>query len=84
MYRRPKRHYNRSVYRSFVLVLQFGINMLVPICIMSAVGIFLDKKLGTSYLMVLFFFIGAIAGGQNVYRMAKQIYQSEDKSDENK
>lgn len=84
MYRKSKRPYNRSVYRSFVLIMQFGINMLVPICMMSALGIFLDKKLGTSYFMVLFFFLGAIAGGQNIYRMAKQIYHAEDKSDENK
>lgn len=78
MYRKNKGHYGKSVYRAFVLVMQFGINMLVPICMMSALGIFLDKKLGTSFLMILFFFIGAIAGGQNVYRMAKHVYQAEE------
>lgn len=78
MYRKNKGHYSKSVYRAFVLVMQFGINMLVPICMMSALGIFLDKKLGTSFLMILFFFIGAIAGGQNVYRMAKHVYQAEE------
>ena len=77
MYRKFKRRYGKSVYRSFALVMQFGINMLVPICMMSALGIFLDEKLGTSFFMILLFFVGAIAGGQNVYRMAKRDYQSD-------
>ncbi len=68
--------YDKSVYNSLVLIMQFGINMLVPICMMSALGIFLDRKLGTSYLMVLLFFVGALAGGQNIYRMAKRIYDA--------
>lgn len=69
--------YDKSVYRSFALVMQFGINMLVPICLLSALGIFLDQKFGTSYIMVILFFVGAIAGGQNVFRMAKNIYNDE-------
>lgn len=69
-----KGRYDKSVYRSFALVMQFGLNMLVPICMMSALGIYLDQKFGTSYIMVILFFVGAIAGGQNVYRMAKHIY----------
>ena len=75
---RKKNRYDRSVYRSFVLIMQFGINMLVPICMMSALGIFLDKQFGTSFIMVILFFVGAIAGGQNVYRMAKGIYEDDD------
>ncbi len=74
MARKRNKGYDKSVYRSLVLVTQFGINMLVPICIMSALGIYLDKKSGASFWMVLFFFLGAIAGGQNVFRLAKKIY----------
>ena len=76
MSRKRKRPYDKSVYRSLALVTQFGIGMLVPICMMSALGIWLDKKLGTSFLMILFFFMGAVAGGQNVYRVAKKIYST--------
>lgn len=71
---KKKKGYDRSVYRSIALVMQFGLNMLVPICMMSALGVFLDQKLGTSYIMVIFFFAGAAAGGQNIFRMAKKIY----------
>ena len=71
---RPKKNYDRSVSQSFTMVLQFGINMLVPICLMSALGIYQDQRLGTSYWMVILFFVGAIAGGQNVFRLARRIY----------
>lgn len=76
MSRKRTKHYDKSVYRSFALITQFGIYMLVPICMMSVLGIYLDEKLGTSFLMILFFFIGAAAGGQNVYRLAKKTYST--------
>lgn len=80
MARKRKKHYDTSVYRSLTLITQFGINMLVPICMLSALGIYLDKRLNTSFMVILLFFVGAIAGGQNVYRMAKRIYGNPEKS----
>lgn len=71
---RRKKKDNKSVYRSLAMITQFGINMLVPICIMSLLGIWLDRRFDTSFWMILLFFVGAVAGGQNIYRMAKQIY----------
>lgn len=70
-----RKSYDKSVFRSLALVTQFGINMLVPICLMTALGMFLDDKLGTCWLVILFFVMGAAAGGQNVYRMARQVYE---------
>lgn len=52
---------------------QFGINMLVPVLLCSFLGSFLDKKLGTSYLVIFLFFVGAAAGFRNVYRLARRI-----------
>lgn len=74
---RHKRHYDKSVYRSLAMVTQFGFNMLVPIFMMSALGFYLDRRFGTSFWMIILFFVGAIAGGQNIYRMAKKIYDSD-------
>jgi len=68
--------YDRTVFQSMAMILQFGINMIVPIVMMTALGIWLDRKFGTWYLTILFFFIGALAGGQNIYRMAKQIFKT--------
>lgn len=70
---------DNSVAQALAMVMQFGINMLVPICFMSAVGIWLDRKFGTSFWMILLFIVGAVAGGQNVYRMARQVYGGDKK-----
>lgn len=66
--------YDRTVFQSMTMILQFGINMIVPITMMTVLGIWLDRKFDTAYFTIIFFFIGAIAGGQNIYRMAKKIF----------
>ena len=66
--------YDKGVYRSLTQILQFGINMLVPIILCTFLGIYLDRILGTSFIVIILFFLGAIAGGRNVYIFAKQIY----------
>ena len=55
-------------------VFQFGINMLVPIFLCSFVGIFLDKLFNTSFIVIIFFFVGALAGFRNVFLFSKKIY----------
>lgn len=69
--------FNRSVYQALTMIGQFGINMLVPVFACSFLGIFLDKKLGTNFLVVVLFFVGAAAGGYNVYRFSRQIFDRE-------
>ena len=67
--------YDKSVYRSLILITQFGINMVVPIAMMTALGVYLDKHFELGWVTVVLFFVGALAGGQNVLRMAKRIYE---------
>lgn len=55
--------------------------MLVPIFLCSFLGIWLDRKLGTQYWMVILFFVGALAGFSSVYRMAKTIYTQKSEKD---
>lgn len=69
--------FNRSVYQALTMIGQFGINMLVPVFICSFLGIFLDRRLETDFLVVVFFFVGALAGGWNVFRFARRIYMSD-------
>ena len=64
---------NRIVFQSFAMIMQFGLNMIVPVCMMSALGIWLDRKLGTAFLTIVLFLVGAVAGGQNIYRTVKRI-----------
>ena len=69
--------YDRTVYRSLAMITQFGLNMLVPIGMMTAIGIYLDQKFETGWITILLFFLGAVAGGQNVYRMAKKVFSDD-------
>lgn len=64
---------SNNVVQSLTTLTQFTIYMLVPIFLCSFVGIFIDRKFGTSYWMVILFFVGALAGFRNVYRLAKKI-----------
>lgn len=69
--------FNRKVYQALTMIGQFGINMLVPVFICSFLGMFLDRRLGTNFLVIILFFVGAVAGGYNVYRFARGIFGSE-------
>ncbi|MCR4990002.1 MAG: AtpZ/AtpI family protein [Lachnospiraceae bacterium] len=73
--------FNKDVYRTLTLITQFGINMLVPIFICSFAGIYLDKKLGTDFIMIILFFIGAISGGYNIYRLSKRYFKKDERKD---
>lgn len=66
--------YEKNVFRALTLVTQFSINMLVPIFLCLFLGMFIDKKAGTSYWVVILFFMGALAGFRNIFVMAKQVY----------
>ena len=77
---KQKKKYDKTVYKSFVFISQFGFNMLVPIGLMTWLGIYLDKKYNTSYWVIILFFVGAVAGGRNVYQMARSVYGGQKKS----
>ncbi len=66
-----------TVLQSLAAISQFGINMVVPIAMCSALGYFLDEKLGTSFFIIIFFFVGALAGATNIYIFARRIYEKD-------
>lgn len=75
--KRKKNKYGKGVYRSLAMITQFGINMLVPIFLCSFAGIFLDRLLHTSFLMVVLFFVGALAGFRNIYIFSRRIFNAD-------
>lgn len=68
---------NRTTFQTLALVTQLGLIMIVSIGMPSALGIWLDRKLGTAWITILMFVIGVIAGIQSVYRMIQKIYRDE-------
>lgn len=72
--------YKKNVWQSFVMVTQFGINMIVPIALCTAAGVYLGEKWHAKAIVVPLFLIGALAGFRNCYIMAKRIYENKDDS----
>jgi F0F1-type ATP synthase assembly protein I len=55
--------------------------MLVPIFLCAFIGLFIDRKFGTSFWFVVLFFVGALAGFKNIYILAKKIYDTDKDGD---
>lgn len=70
--KKRKSNDSKMIWDALIMVLQFGISMIVPILLCTLFGVWLGEKTGISWLAIPLFFVGAIAGGQNVYRMAKK------------
>ena len=64
----------REISRVLVCISQFSVSMLVPIAMCCLGGLLLDRWLGTSFIAIVLFFVGAIAGGRNVYLLAKKYF----------
>ena len=69
---------NSIIVRSLSMISQFTIHMLVPIFMCSYLGYFIDSKIGTSFMFIIFFFVGAAAGGRNIFLLAKRIYDDKE------
>lgn len=64
-----------KVFQAFALVMQFGFNMLVPILILTFLGVWIGRISGVKWIVIPLFFVGALAGFRNCYLMAKKIYE---------
>ena len=74
--------FDKSVYRSLIMITQFGINMMVPIVLCVALGAWLGDKYDIDWIVIPLFFMGALAGYTNIYKAAKQ-FMKEDTNKEN-
>lgn len=72
---------NRSVIQTLTLIFQFGISMLVPIFFCSILGVWLGNRTGINWLMIPFFFMGALAGFTNIYKTVRKLYGQEEKKE---
>ena len=64
----------KKVFQSLTLILQFGLNMIVPIVLCTMLGAWLGKKYDIPVITVPLFIMGALAGFTNIYKMAKKMY----------
>ena len=73
--------YKKSVYRTFALITQLGLSMLTPIFLCVFLGSFLENKFEAPVFVPLLI-LGILAGGRNVYALAKHANEDETDKDE--
>ena len=62
----------RELTESFSMVLQFGLNMIIPIAMCIALGVWLGDKYDMDWIVIPLFFVGALAGYTSIFKMVKQ------------
>lgn len=62
----------RMVVESFSMVLQFGLNMIIPIAMCMGIGIWIGEKYDMNWIAIPSFFIGALAGYTSIFKMVKK------------
>lgn len=68
---------DRQVWEAMTMVFQFGLNMLVPIFLCTMLGVLISDKTGITWIVIVFFFVGALAGYTNIFKMAKRIMKDD-------
>lgn len=67
-----------EVANSLVLVLQFGINVIVPILLCTMVGFFLARATGADWITIIAILVGIIAAFNSAYRSVKRYLKNEE------
>ena len=68
---------DKRVFRSFTMVTQISISMMVPIFLCIFIGYKLDEKFESSYWFLIFMLLGFITAFRNVYHLTKGFYAKE-------
>ena len=58
----------REVFRNLGLILQVGLTVMVPLVLLTLLGVYLDKKYGTG-LTVLFVLLGLSGGATGAWKL---------------
>lgn len=73
-----KKKNNREIVEAFSMVTQMGINLLVPIGAMVALGVWIGDKYDMDWVVIPLFFVGALAGYNSIFRMIKKYLKPRD------
>lgn len=74
-------NHKREVFQAFTMVIQFGLNMIVPIVMCTLFGVWIGEKFHMPVIAIPLFIMGAMAGFRNIFIMAKKISQNDHKND---
>lgn len=78
-----KKGEGKIIGNALIMVFQFSINMIVPIFMCTLVGVWIGRRTGIDWISVPLFFVGAMAGFTNIYKMTKKLLEMDEKGDKN-
>lgn len=64
-----------KIVKILSFISQFTLIMLIPTVGCFFLGLYLDKKFGTSFLSIIFFFVGAAGGMTGVYKLIRSTFK---------
>lgn len=65
--------------KALVMITQLSINVLVPIILCTAIGVFIKNRFGLNIILLLLI-LGILSGIQCGYRMMKQFFKDDEDS----
>ena len=63
-----------KIFKTFTMLSQIGISMMVPVFLCVWFGSFLDEKFGTAFLFPVFLVLGFLSAIRNVYILTRTFY----------
>lgn len=67
-----------KIIKILSFISQITLIMLIPTCGLFFLGYYLDNKLGTSFLTIVLFFIGAAGGMTGVYKLVRSTFKDDE------
>ncbi len=64
-----------KIVKMLSFISQFTLIMLVPTAGLFFLGLYLDRKFGTSFLCIIFFFLGAAGGMTGIYKLVRSTFK---------
>lgn len=72
---------NRSVIQTLTLIFTVWNQYAGADFLCSILGVWLGNLTGINWLMIPFFFMGALAGFTNIYKTVRKLYRQEEKKE---
>jgi len=73
---------DKKVLRSFAMISQIGISMMVPVFLCGVIGYWLNNRLHREFLFLLMLFIGIGAAFRNLYLLTRSFYAADLKKEQ--
>lgn len=64
----------KKVLQALSLVMQLGLNMIVPIFLCTMLGVWIGDRYGIPIVTVPLFLVGVLAGFTSIFKMVKKLY----------